>query len=65
MKRNLMTRLMALGTALAAGASQAVIPVTDVTAAITDSLAPAIAVGVAVIVAYAGIFAFKLIKRVL
>ena len=39
--------------------------VTDITAAIAASLTPALAVGTAVIVAYAGVFVFRLIKKVM
>ena len=38
---------------------------TEIVAAIAAAVAPAVAVGTAVIVAYAGVWVFKLIRRVI
>lgn len=66
MKTNKLVMVLAgLGSMFGAAASHAVVSTADVVSAISTSLGPAEAVGVAIVVAYAGIFAFKLIKRLL
>ena len=54
---------VALLGVLGAGAASAAFDATAITGEISAAVAPALAVGSAVLVAYAGIWLFKLIRR--
>lgn len=65
-KSNKISLMGVIASALAvAGNASAVVDVSGVTAEIAAAAAPVGLVGVAVLVAYAGLFAFRLIRRAL
>lgn len=67
MKKATSARLLALATAatLGAAANAAPIDVTSAVASIGEALAPAVTVGMAIIGVLAGVFAIKLVRRML